>query len=459
MKYYFILISLAFTGLMQGQEHFGGINFSSRTGILNGIQNPAELANLSSNFEVQLFATSFGLANNKISVNDFFGDSKFEEIIFDGDEAVNLRFDSELLGPGVAFSYKKWTFGISTRAFAKFNLIDIDTQIGDAIANTGLNSLAGSTAVLTSDANQRLNGVSWGEVGFSAARKIYETDNSSVSAGATIKLLFPGSYANFGLANLTGTVTNVGTTSYLNNVENATLNVEYSGNLGEDFTSNSDYFKSLYGGLNGFGFDFGLNYRLKSTQDDNKKNYLVNAGFALRNLGSMTFEDDNNSSTYYNLNIESTPQNPFGLDLLDYENVTSLEEIEQKLLDSGYLTGEKNNKDFNVKLPTTINLYADIKIIHSFFVTLYTQQKVNNDSDNNQITTQNIISITPRLSRNNFEMYSTWASNEISGLTGGLGFRAGGFFIGSNSFITSYIGNSKQLDFYLGLRFGFGDND
>ncbi|MFY8186657.1 MAG: hypothetical protein ACOVLC_01740 [Flavobacterium sp.] len=458
MKKFIILSVISISSFTFAQEHFGGINFSSRVGVLNGIQNPAELANLSSKFEFQFFATSFGLANNKLSIDDFLGESKFEELIFDGDEAVNLRFDSELLGPGVAFRYQGWAFGINSRAFVKFNLIDIDPQIGDAIANTGLNSLPGTTSVLMSDANQRLNGVSWGEVGFSAARKIFETDQSSISAGATLKLLFPGSYANFGLANLTGTVTNIGTTSYLNNVDNATLNVEYSGNLGEDFTSNQDYFQSLFGGLNGFGLDLGLNYRLKNKNDDNKNNYIINAGFALRNVGSMTFEDDNNSTTNYNLNIESTPQNPFGLDLLDYENVTSLEDIEQKLLDSGYLTGEKNNNDFNVKLPTTINLYADIKIIHSFFVTLYTQQKVNDDNNNSQITTQNIISVTPRLSRHNFEMFSTWASNEISGLTGGLGFRAGGFFIGSSSVITSYVGNTKQLDLFIGWRMGIGKN-
>jgi hypothetical protein len=458
MKKFIILSIISISAISFAQEHFGGINFSSRVGVLNGIQNPAELANLSSKLEFQFFATSFGLANNKISVDDFLGESKFEELIFDGDEAVNLRFDSELLGPGVAFRYKGWAFGINSRAFVKFNLIDIDPQIGDAIANTGLNSLDESEAFLMSDNNQRLNGVSWGEVGFSAARKIFETDQSSISAGATLKLLFPGSYANFGLANLTGTVTNIGTTSYLNNVDNATLNVEYSGNLGEDFTSNQDYFQSLFGGLNGFGFDLGLNYRLKNKNDDNKNNYIINAGFALRNVGSMTFKDDNNSTTNYNLNIESTAQNPFGLDLLDYENVTSLEDIEQKLLDSGYLTGEKNNNDFNVKLPTTINLYADIKIIHSLFVTLYTQQKVNDDNNNSQITTQNIISVTPRLSRNNFEMFSTWASNEISGLTGGLGFRVGGFFIGSSSVITSYIGNTKQLDLFIGCRMGIGKN-
>jgi hypothetical protein len=459
MKKYILFIGFSISGLLNAQEHFGGINFSSRTGVLNGILNPAELSNLSSNFEFQFFATSLGLSNNKISIDDFFGDSKFEEIIFEGDDPVNLRFDSELLGPGVAFRYNNWSFGVNTRAFAKFNLIDIDSRIGDAIANTGLNSLPGSTAVLMSDANQRINGVSWGEVGFSAARRIYDGDNSSLSAGATFKLLFPGSYANFGLSNLTGDITNIGTTSYLNNVNNATLNIEYSGNLGQDFSSNQDYFKSLFGGLNGFGVDFGLNYRLQKSNDDNKKNYIINAGFAMRNIGSMTFKDDNNSSTNYALNIESNLQNPFGLDLLDYENVTSLEEIEQKLLDSGYLTNEKNNNQFKVNLPTTINLYADVKIIHSFFVTLYTQQKVKNDNDNSQITTQNVFSVTPRLSRNNFEMFSTWASNEISGLTGGLGVRVGGFFIGSSTVFTSYLGNSKQLDLFLGWRMGIGGNN
>uniref|UniRef100_UPI00404A4F50 hypothetical protein n=1 Tax=Flavobacterium sp. TaxID=239 RepID=UPI00404A4F50 len=456
MKKYAFILLFCIANQLIAQEHFGGINFSSRTGILNGIQNPAELTNLSSNFEVQLFATSFGLSNNKITIEDFFKQDNIENLIFEGSDPVNLRFDAELLGPGVAFHFKKWVFGINTRAFAKFNLIDIDTRIGDAIANTGLNSLPGSTAVLMSDKNQRLNGTSWGEVGFSAARQIFESENSILSVGATFKLLFPGSYANFGLDNLTGTITNAGTTSYLNNVDNASLNIEYSGNLGEDFTSNEDYYKSMYGNLNGFGFDFGLNYRYKNSDDTNDRNYLVNAGFAMRNFGSMTFKDDNNTSTNYNLNIESTVQNPFGIDLLEFENVTSLNEIEQILTESGYLTGTKNNSDFKVNLPTTINLYADIKVIHSLFVTLYTQQKLKNEGDNSQITTQNIISVTPRLSRENFEIYSTWASNEISGLTGGLGARIGGFFMGSSSVVTMFTNGSNQADLYIGWRIGFG---
>ena len=103
MKKFIILSVISISAISFAQEHFGGINFSSRVGVLNGIQNPAELANLSSKLEFQFFATSFGLANNKISVDDFLGESKFEELIFNGDEAVNLRFDSELLGAGVAF--------------------------------------------------------------------------------------------------------------------------------------------------------------------------------------------------------------------------------------------------------------------------------------------------------------------------------------------------------------------
>jgi hypothetical protein len=52
---------------------------------------------------------------------------------------------------------------------------------------------------------------------------------------------------------------------------------------------------------------------------------------------------------------------------------------------------------------------------------LYTEQKLN-DSQNDQITTQNV-SVTPRFSLENYELYSSWSNNEISGITGGSGFR------------------------------------
>lgn len=434
------------------QEHFSGISTSSRVGIINGMLNPAELARLESKFEVQFFATSINVANNKIGFKDLTGNSDFEALIFSGEAPVNFRLDAEILGPGVAFKYNQWGFAITTKAYAKLNIIDVDVNIGDAISNAGLNSLIGSTSI-QSNYNQRLNGTTWGEIGFGAARSIFSNEKHNLHGGATLKFLFPGSYANFGASQFSGNIDNTLGNAYLNNTT-AAVNIAYSGNLGDSFTEFSDYSRSLFGGLNGIAFDFGLQYQLKNS---NQK-VLLNSGLAFRNMGGMRFKSNNNSNTNYSLNIpEPTILNP-GLDLSLFSDVTSLQEVETILLESGYLTGTTNNRDFRVALPATMNLYADFQLIPKIHLTAFLQQKLNNDSDNDQITTQNILSLTPRINFKNFEIFSSWARNEISGVTGGVGFRAGGFFLGSGSILTALINDSKQADIFLGWRIGIGNH-
>jgi len=57
--------------------------------------------------------------------------------------------------------------------------------------------------------------------------------------------------------------------------------------------------KSLFGGLQGFATDLGVNYQWK----DEDKKYKINAGMSIRNIGSMTFSDNNNTSNSYTLVI------------------------------------------------------------------------------------------------------------------------------------------------------------
>lgn len=453
-----ILIVFCFSVLgAHAQEHFAGINTSSRTGVLNGIYNPSELINMTNKFELQFFATSINVANNKISLGDAIKDGQnFEDLIFAGDEPVNFRFDTEILGPGFAFKYKKWAFGMNTRAFAKGNLVNIDTKVGDAISNTAAGIIAGTETIINNNVNQRIIGTSWGEVGFSVARAIVDSDRHSLNVGATYKLLFPGSYANFGLGNLNGVITvRPDGNSYLSNASGF-LNATYSGNLGNSFTNTQDYTESIFGALNGSSFDFGVNYRLKRIAD---KSYYLNAGLSIRNIGNMSFSDANNSSTSYTLTIpESNDLNPntWGLNLSQFSNVDNFEEIEQILLDQGYLDRDRNNQSFDVKLPTTMVLYADVRLDDVFFVSLFTQQKLNDDNKNDQITTQNTITLTPRFTNKNFEIFAPFTQNEITDLTIGLGFRLYGFFIGSNSLVTALADDTKQVDFYLGWRMGLG---
>jgi hypothetical protein len=178
------------------QDHFSGISTSNRVGILNTNVNPAELVNLSKKFEVNIYGLSFNVANNKIAFSDITSDADFETLIFQGNSPVNARIDAEILGPGVAMRWMKWGFAITTKAHAKFDMVDIDPTIGNAITN---DNIILNTTLLNNSNNQRLSGTSYGEVGLSAARTFFENDNHKFSAGVTLKILFPGSYSNFGL--------------------------------------------------------------------------------------------------------------------------------------------------------------------------------------------------------------------------------------------------------------------
>ena len=434
-----LIIATSFVGF--AQEHFSGVNTSRRVGILNGTINPAEFANLSSRIEVGLFATSINAANNKVGFSDLVSSNNIENLIFTGSDPVNMRIDAEIQGPGAALKFHKWGFAVYSKAFAKLNLVNVDPNLGAAISNNTL-----SNSILNTTSNQRLYGTTWGEVAFSAARNVYENDKNKWSVGATFKLLFPGSYTNFGVNSLEGDLTNIGNSVYLNNAT-ADINIAYSGSLANNFDNVSDYSKSLFGSLNGAAVDFGVNYQRKTAGG-----YKLNVGASFRNLGSMTFKGSDNSSTNYKLAIPQSPNQ--GLNLDDFQGATNLQDVENTLIQSGYLTDEQNSNDLKIKLPSVFNAYADIKIIPKVYVTLFTQQKLGSDNNNDQITTQNSFSITPRVGLKSIEFYSTWATNEISGVTGGFGYRIFGFYMGSSSIITALTSDSKQADFYFGYRFG-----
>ena len=61
------------------------------------------------------------------------------------------------------------------------------------------------------------------------------------------------------------------------------------------------------------------------------------------------------------------------------------------------MANSANKTDFVVKLPTTLVAYADLKLISKLYISGYIQQKLSDDSDNDQITSHDYITITPRI--------------------------------------------------------------
>lgn len=465
MKSKILIFALLFNLVIVAQEHFAGLTNSSRVGIITVGMNPSELSNLANKFEVNTFGTSINVANNKIGFNDIIDGKNLQDLIFIGTDPVNMRFDAEVYGPSVALKILKWGFAITTKANAKLNIVDADVNLGDALINKSINDLISTGGIAISNTNnQRLVGTTWGEVGLSVARALIDTEDNKFSAGATFKLLFPGSYSNIGISDFSGTIyknTAIVNGSPLNAIylkdANANLNFSYSGNLSDSFTNFNDYSKSVFGSLNGFMGDIGVNYQRKdkSIVDvlKSKNKYKINIGASIKNIGSMTFKNDNNYSTNYKLNVPST-----GINLEQFADIDNLSQIENKLIAENVLDKTiAEKKDFTVKLPTTFVAYADVKIISKLYVSGYYQKKLNNDSDNDQITAQNIFTITPRINLGFFEAYIPLSENEISGFNAGFGFRLGGFYLGSGSIITAGLNKEKsmQADIYTGFRWAF----
>lgn len=443
MKTLLITFSLLVGFVAIAQDNFSGISTSNRVGILNATINPAEFSNLSKKFEINFYGLSFDVSNNKIGFNDLISDTNLEDLIFTGTEPVNMRIDGQILGPSFAMKWKKWGFGITTKANVKFDVVDVDTTLGNAIFN---NDLPLNTTVLNQSENQRLSGTSYGEVGFSASRNVFENDNHRWDVGVTLKFLFPGSYSNFGLSNLNGTITQNASGTFLTTNQPANLNIAYSGSLADSFSNFNDYTQSVFGGLNGVATDFGVTYQWKH----GKEKYKIKGGLSVRNIGSMTFKDDNNYNTNYTFTTQGRP--PLNLNL--FENVDNLSEVEAILISNGYLTQTPNKTDFKVNLPTLLTMYADFKIVPKVYVTGYLQQKMKKDDANEQITSRNIFSVTPRVNLGFFEAYLPVSTDDISGTNVGFGFRLSGFYLGSNSIITS-LTDGKQANFYTGFRYAF----
>ncbi|KOS04977.1 hypothetical protein AM493_02170 [Flavobacterium akiainvivens] len=443
-----LLLAFVLTGTsVIAQQHFAGMSTSRRVSFLNAGINPAELANLTTKYELNVFGVSAGIANNKITFGDIVSGENFSDLVFSGTQPTNLRTDIELLGPSFAVKYRSWAFGVSTTAKVRADMIDLNPALANAVTNGGIDNVTEVYDIID-NFNQRGVATSWGEIGINVAKTLLETDKQKLSVGVNLKLLFPGSYANIGAGNLDGIVINNNNDVALTNAT-ASLNFAYSGSLANGFDDSSNYTKFFAGGLNGFGADIGVNYQLKSSTDPGR--YFINAGLSLKNIGSLTFKDDNNRENNYNLNIPANQS----LNLNQFENVDNIQEVEDILLQSGFVTLTQTNRDFKINLPTYIAAYADVNFVSNFYAALYIQQKFNEDNNNNQIAVQNMITLIPRFSLSNFEVFVPMSVNEISDFTAGFGLRAGFFYLGSGSILSAAIADTHQADAYLGFRFGF----
>ncbi|WP_158859778.1 hypothetical protein [Lunatibacter salilacus] len=443
MKKILLSVTIYFLTLSAySQQTFIGIQNSPRKGMIHAAMNPAELNHLSRKVEFNLFAVGTAASNNLLSIQDVRNEGDLYDLALDRMEGpVNVRVESQVLGPSFGFHVNKWSFGFISQVFAKGDVINLDADLGQAL-NSGDYNNGNYEVTINSTSNQRVNAAGWAEFGFMAGREIWSKENHLLSAGSSFKFLIPGAFLNVGMNNLQGDIITNQDESRLSNARGS-LHLSYPQNF-ENWDEGTMLNKFSLKNISGFAVDLGLSHQWK-------KNGVakLSSGLSLRNLGGMNLSSGQVTNTY---EMDIPEEEHFRLDLLDGD----FDEIEDQLISSGYFTKNSPVGNTRVSLPTIISGYTDIRISKIFQVSLFGQHRLSNQESNTQLGMQNVFAVTPRLTLGIFEIYSPWANYEISGITGGAGIRLGGFFVGSQSVLTGLFSDSQQADIHLGLSLGFG---
>ena len=464
MKKCFIIIFSLFSLVSTAQDHFAGINTSKRVGILNVTLNPAELSNLSHKREINFLAFSVNASNNVLRVMDIYSNRKnLEELLISTDH-VNANVGITTLGPSFAIRIGKWGFGVSTNVEAQLNLVNLNSNFANVAFHN--NDLVSSITINTGK-NQRITTTAWGEVGFSVSRVLFEDIYQTFSVGGTLKLIIPTEYTNISMDQMNATLALLDGDVQLTEAS-MNINITHSGGFANTGTRFINFNDLNYSKVNGLGGDIGATYILK--KEDDEINYKLKGGMSIKNMGSMLFESKSNNAISQNLYF-SVPDLSFFDFRNSFNNAKTIYDILTVLENSGFASDSNPSNRFRVNLPTGLSLYTDYEIVNKVNITIYGFKGLNSNYKTNNIVTQDLISLTPRFSTHlgsscdctitppkpnfNFEVYSPWSLNKVSGLVGGIGLRLGGFFIGSSSAITAFLGRGKEVDFNFGFRTGF----
>ncbi len=447
----YLFLFLLSCQILVAQVHFSGMMSTKRVGMFNAAYNPAELTNLSNRVEFNLIGTSLSFGNNKMSILDIRSGKSPQSALFSSGTPLDLDVNVEFLGPSIGFRYKKWGFGILTKAFLKANIVDLDVDLMNSIYSKALFTLG--TFPLSNRYNQRINSSSWGQVSFAASRKIVDKANHQLSAGLAVSLLFPASYANIGLTKFSGTIKYNLFPPEANLINTTTkLNLAYTSNFAKSFANPSDFTSAIWGEFGGAAVDFGLTYQYIN----DKKIPVIHAGMSVKNLGSLSYQAKKINVVDYNVNIPAPVGEKKGFNLFSLATISSLTQLEGLLISSGYMTKEgQSNSDVQIKLPTTVQAYFSLRVLNRLNLDVNGQYNVRQEEGYKEITSPNTITVIPRFQTKYFEIYTPWSNHEVTGINGGLGIRIAGFYLGSGSIITALQSNSKQMDVFTGYQIGF----
>ncbi len=441
-------------------QDFPGYRAGNYTGVNGVFFNPANIADSRYRFDINLFSISSFVGNNQASFslnNLSFNDSTLKDQLLGSKAGLSSGLlNLDIHGPSVMFNTgKKMSFALTTRARVMANITDIDGKLLDKITNDLTNDPS-LPYTINSNANQRMAVNAWTEFGVGAARILYDKGVHFFKTGLTLKYLSGAGNGYISINNLKATINEEPITGniYLNNTT-GTIATGFGGVRISDFEP-ADLTKMESTGLGG---DIGFIYEYRPDYNKSEKNnfrrdlnkYKFRAGISLLDFGKIKYEKDLQRSGAYAIDI--TGAEKFYLSQLDSLDIDDYNKYFKSKPQFFTPNTSNTERDYKVSLPTSIQLDFDYHLHRGFYVNLSGKFPIGS-KDVFSSRNYTSIGVTPRYEGKAIGFYLPVYYSSLSDFNAGISFRAGPFFIGSGSVLTALLGNSKQMDFHFGLRFG-----
>ena len=426
----------------QSQSYSGFLedNYNGVHGILS---NPANIADSRLKLDVNLVGVSAFFGNDYLGANlgDLFRDfeNTFDEASKTPKDNNFLAANLDILGPATMLSIsQKHSIAVYTRGRIFLNVDDFN---GNTIDKEGGFNENEDFFVDEGNISGQLN--LWTEIGATYARVLSDREEHFFKGGLTVKYL-SGIRHNY----INGSDISL-------DYNAAQRQITTTGQLtqGRDFSEGSDVLDDLlsFSSSSGFGADLGLVYEWrpehakytlmdangnpKPNRGDNK--YKLKLGLSITDIGRIN--NENGEEETYDLNATQDIDNFDGLDL-------------DEALQENFATIGATRVSAPSALPTALHANADWNVVSKFYLNLNTDLSLRERNRINTAHVINQVSLTPRLETAWLSIYSPVSLMQGVGLRWGAGLRVGPFYMGSGSVLTSFLGQTRTIDAFAGVK-------
>ena len=436
-----LLTLVAYQGI--AQQSFTGLRTSTYGGVTTTLSNPAHALGARP-WDVNLVAVDANLGNNDMAFS--FNLEKSFNKFTDGlstSKVINAGLTADVLGPSAIFRInKEHALGLVTRMRVMANTTGIDAKVLQGLIGVGDMQLPTDPSQYykvqgINDMNLLVN--AFKEIGAVWSYTVMNDGYNLLRLGAGVKLVQGTGSFYMGFKGANANSFSLGKDANgdpILHVNNAKAEVR-SGGL--DVLGSPDIFATSASTV---AADLGVIYEYSEDgcpNCDGHIPYRFKVGVALLDLGKLSYTTNNKSYRY---------------DIVNQD--INLNDV-QKSLDMVPRPQELGGTSFKSSLPTTLNVNVDYRFVDGFYVNLSSQLNMVSKNEYNARYSNDFV-LTPRYETHwgggVFGAFLPISYNEVSGFNTGVALHVGPLIFGSRSVFGNLIGSSKELNAFVGLRFG-----